>query len=432
MRRGIPRRVATATALVATLALAATACGDDSGDSGDKKGSGPVTITWWDTSNATNEAPTYKALISEFEAANKDIKVKYVNVPFDQAQDKFQTAAGSKGAPDVLRSEVGWTASFAKSQFLAPLDGTPALDQQEDFTPALLKQAQYQGKTYGAPIVTDTLALMWNKELLKKAGHDKAPATWDELKTVAKDVKAKAGVDGFWLNNATYYELPFLFGEGTDMVDAAGKKITINSPEAVKAVDASKDLLASDGVAKLDVTADAYAHMMDGFNNGKVAMIVQGPWELTNIYKGKSFADKTNLGISNVPAGSSGKAGAPTGGHNLSIYAGSPKDKQEAAQKFVGFMTSGKTQAQIALKNGTLPTRTSAYTDEVKAAPGVADFQQVLSSSSQPRPDLPEYSTLLGDAFAQNLTKILQGKTSTQDGLDTIAGEFKKLVPDFS
>lgn len=102
MRRGI-----AATALVASFALAATACGGS--DSGSDKSDGPVTITWWDTSNATNEAPTYKALVKEFEAANKDVKVNYVNVPFDQAQNKFDTAAGSKGAPDVLRSEVGWT-----------------------------------------------------------------------------------------------------------------------------------------------------------------------------------------------------------------------------------------------------------------------------------------------------------------------------------
>ncbi|NED90248.1 sugar ABC transporter substrate-binding protein, partial [Streptomyces sp. SID11233] len=54
MRRGI-----AATALLASLALAATACGGDDGDDG-ASGGGPVTLTWWDTSNATNEAPTYK------------------------------------------------------------------------------------------------------------------------------------------------------------------------------------------------------------------------------------------------------------------------------------------------------------------------------------------------------------------------------------
>lgn len=404
MRRGI-----AATALVAALALAATACGGDS-DSGDKAG-GPVTLTWWDTSNATNEAPTYKAMIAEFEKANTGIKVDYVNVPFDQAQNKFQTAAGSKGAPDIIRAEVGWTASWAKSQFLAPLDGTEALKDTADITPSLLKQAQYEGKTYGAPFVTDSLGLMWNKELLKKAGYDKAPATWDEVRTVAKAVKEKAGVDGFGLRADAYFELPFLFGEGTDMVDASAKKITVNSAEAVKAVDETKALLASPGVAKLDVTADSYAHMQDAFTTGKVAMIVQGPWELTNIYQGAAFKDKANLGISGVPAGSTGNAGAPTGGHNLSIYAGSDKAHQEAAQKFIGFMTSGETQAKIALKNGTLPTRASAYTAEVKATPGIAEFQQILAGSAQPRPALPEYSSLFAD-LGINLSKILQDRKS--------------------
>ena len=58
-------------------------------------------------------------MVKEFEKANPDIKVKYVNVPFDQAQNKFDTAAGAKGAPDVLRSEVGWTPAFAKKGFFA-------------------------------------------------------------------------------------------------------------------------------------------------------------------------------------------------------------------------------------------------------------------------------------------------------------------------
>ena len=136
MRRGI-----AATALVASLALMATACGGS--DSGSDESDGPLTITWWDTSNATNEAPTYKALVKEFEAAHKNIKVKYVNVPFDQAQNKFDTAAGSKGAPDVLRSEVGWTPAFAKKGFFLPLDGTEA------WTDGLLNYWQTFGQTIG-------------------------------------------------------------------------------------------------------------------------------------------------------------------------------------------------------------------------------------------------------------------------------------------
>ncbi|GHH84633.1 extracellular solute-binding protein [Streptomyces capitiformicae] len=422
MRRGI-----AATALVASIALTATACGgSDSGDSAD----GPVTITWWDTSNATNEAPTYKALVKEFEAANKDIKVKYVNVPFDQAQNKFDTAAGASGAPDVLRSEVGWTPAFAKKGFFAPLDGTEALADQDKFQDNLIKQAQYEGKTYGVPFVTDTLALVYNKELFEKAGITEAPKTWDDLKKAAATIKDKTGVDGYWGSTQAYYAQSFLHGEGTDTVDAAGKKITVNSAEAKKAYGTWLSLFDGKGLHKADTTADAYAHIQDAFVNGKVAAIIQGPWEITNFYKGSAFKDKANLGIATVPAGSTGKAGAPTGGHNLSVYAGSDKAHQEASLKLVNFMTSAKSQETIALKNSTLPTRDDAYTAEVKADPGIAGYQTVLAVA-QPRPELPEYSSLWTPLDTE-LLAVAGGKEPLDKGLSNAETAIAKLVPDFS
>ncbi|MDQ0580605.1 extracellular solute-binding protein [Streptomyces rishiriensis] len=423
MRRGI-----AATALVASFALAATACGGD--DSGSDNSSGPVTITWWDTSNATNEAPTYQALVKQFEAANKDVKVKYVNVPFDQAQNKFDTAAGASGAPDVLRSEVGWTPAFAKKGFFLPLDGTEALKDQAKFKSNLIEQAKYEGKTYGVPIVTDTLALVYNKALFAKAGIAEAPKTWDDLKTAAATIKAKTGVDGYWGSTQAYYAQSFLYGEGTDTVDADAKKITVNSPAAQKAYGTWLGLFDGKGLHKADTTADAYAHIQDAFVNGKVAAIVQGPWEITNFYKGSAFTDKNNLGIATVPAGSAGKAGAPTGGHNLSVYAGSDKAHQAAALKFVNFMTSATSQAAIAQKNSTLPTRDDAYTAAVKADPGIAGYQTVLSAA-QPRPALPEYSSLWGPLDTE-LPKIAGGKETLDKGLSAAELAIAKLVPDFS
>jgi arabinogalactan oligomer/maltooligosaccharide transport system substrate-binding protein len=421
MRRGI-----AATALVASLALAATACGGDGGS--DSESGGPVTITWWDTSNATNEAPTYRALVKEFEAAHKDIKVKYVNVPFDQAQNKFDTAAGSKGAPDVLRSEVGWTPAFAKKGFFAPLDGTEALAEQDKFQPSLIEQAKYEGKTYGVPLVTDTLALVYNKELFAKAGVE-ALKTWDDLKKAAAAIKDKTGVDGYWGSTQGYYAQPFLYGEGTDTVDAEAKKITVRSPQAEKAYATWLSLFDGKGLHKADTTADAYAHIQDAFVSGKVAAIIQGPWEITNFYKGSAFKDKGNLGIATVPAGSTGKAGAPTGGHNLSVYAGSDEAHQKAALKFVKFMTSAKAQETVALKNSTLPTRQDAYTAKVKADPGIAGYQSVLSAA-QPRPALPEYSSLWVP-LDDELPKIAGGDESLDKGLRNVETAMTKLVPDF-
>ncbi|MFJ4717438.1 extracellular solute-binding protein [Streptomyces sp. NPDC088785] len=421
MRRGI-----AATAVVASLALAATACGGSDDDGG--KSSGPVTITWWDTSNATNESPTYKALIADFEKAHSDIRVKYVNVPFDQAQNKFDTAAGASGAPDVLRAEVGWTPAFAKKSYLLPLDGTDALADKDKFKPNLIKQAQYEGKTYGVPLVTDTLGLVYNKALFKKAGITEAPTTWDQLKKDAATIKAKTGVDGYFGSEKGYYFQPFLLGEGTDTVDAAAKKITLDSAAGRQAAKTWLSTFDGKGLHKADVTADSYAHRQDAFVNGKVAMTVEGPWEVTNFYKGSAFKDKANLGVATVPAGSSGKAGAPTGGHNLSVYAGSDKAHQAASLTFVQWMTSAKTQTRIALKNATLPTRDDAYTSAVTADPGLAGYQKVLAAAS-PRPELPEYSSLWGPLDTE-LPKAASGKESLDKMFSSVTTQYGKLLPD--
>ncbi|WP_055588347.1 extracellular solute-binding protein [Streptacidiphilus griseoplanus] len=421
------RRALALSALALALVLPTAACGAGSPAAG---GARAVTITWWDTSNAGNEAPTYQALVKDFEAANPGIGVRYVNVPFDQAQSRFRAAAHGKGAPDVLRCEVGWTAEFARAGMLVPLDGTPALDDRADFRPSLLAQAKYGDRTYGAPLVTDTLALLYNKSALGRAGITRPPATWKELRADAGRIQRTSGMAGFTLRADSYYALPFFYGEGTNLVDAADRRITVDSAAAVRAVDTARELLDSPGVTKLDTTADGYAHMQDAFDDGRVAMIVQGPWELTNVFRGTAFADPTNLGIAPVPAGSAGRSGSPTGGHNLVAYAGSDAAHRAAAEKFIGFMTSATVQTRIALKNGTLPTRFSAYTEAVMDDPGIAGYQGVLSTA-QPRPELPEYSLLFAP-LTSNYNRILGGAASTRAGLDATAAEYRKLLPGFS
>lgn len=427
MRRGI-----AAAVLATAIAVSASACGSSGSGSGSSSANaGPVTITWWDTSDATNEAPTYKALVAQFEAANPSIKVNYVSVPFADAQTKFTAAAAAgKGAPDVLRSDVGWLPGFAQQGYLVPLDGTPASADKAKFEPQLVQQATYQGKLYGMPEVTDTLALMYNKQLFTKAGITSAPTTWDQLKADTALVKQKDGVDGFAFNPASYYAMPFLYGEGTDMVDVNAKKLEFNSAAAIKGITTLKDLLAAPGVSKLDTTTNGYANIMDAFESGKVASIIQGPWETTNVLKGSAFTSASNLGVAVVPAGSAGKAGAPIGGHNLVAYAGSDAAHQTASEKFIAFMTSASSQETIATKNSTLPTRSDAYTPAVTANPGIADFQPVLSNGV-PRPPLVQYSSLYA-VFQTDLTKILLGQESVQTGMGNITIQAQKQLPDYA
>ncbi|MEU5879514.1 extracellular solute-binding protein [Spirillospora sp. NPDC047279] len=415
------------------LVLAAAACGGgDDGGTGSGKSVDPATVsgtvTYWDTSDAAVEGPAFKELIAEFKTKYPKVNVNYVNVPFGEAQNKFKTAAQSgSGAPDVLRTEVGWMTEFASLGYLAPLDGTYALENAGDFLPAPAGSAKYNGKTWGVPQVTDSLGLLYNKDLLKKAGHDAPPKTVAELKQYALDVKSKTGKTGLTLNVDAYFLLPFIYGEGGDLVDAANKKITINSPQSVAGLTVVTDLMESGAAPKPAIT-DSYTAAITALKEGKTAMIYNGPWSATDALKGSAFKDRANLGVAPVPAGTA-KAAAPTGGHDYTVYAGSKN--LDASYAFVRFMSSTAGQAKIAAKLGLLPTRTSAYSvPEVKNSELVNTWKPIVDTAV-PRAWIPEGGQLF-EPLVQAYQGMVSGNTDAAGAAKTVDGKYRAILKGWS
>lgn len=420
MRRGI-----TATALVAALALAATACGGgEDGESG-SKGSGELsgTVTWWDTSTVGSEDIVFKKIAEGFEKKHPKVDVKYVNVPFGEAQNKFKNAAqANSGAPDVIRSEVAWTPDFADLGYLAPLDGTAALKDEGDFLEQAAASTKYKDKTYAVPQVIDSMGIFYNKKIFKEAGVE-VPSNIADLKTVSKTIKDKTGKTGMYLRgDDAYWFLSFLYGEGGDLVDASSKSVTVDKPEGVKAFEVVKDLVDS-GAAKTDAT-DGWENMQSSFKDGKVAMMINGPWAVADTLAGKEFTDRTNLGIAPVPAGSAGQ-GAPQGGHNLAVYAGSKN--LDASYAFVEYMTSVETQAQTAGELNLLPTRTSAYARKEAVNSEIVGFFKPVVETAVERPWIPETGGLFAPLVTE-YTKVLTDQTTPEKAAKSTGDSYRKLL----
>ncbi|MFF8811942.1 extracellular solute-binding protein [Streptomyces pactum] len=421
MRRGI-----AATALVAALALAATACGDGD-DKTQNKSSGEIsgTVTYWDTSNDAEKA-TYKKLAEDFTKKYPKVKVDYVNVPFGEALNKFKNAAGSggSGAPDVLRAEVAWTQDLANIGYLAPLDDTPALDKQLDYLPQAMASTKFEGKTYGVPQVIDTMGLFYNKKMLDEAGV-KPPTTLTELKAAAKKIKEKTGKTGLYLRgDDAYWFLPFLYGEGGDLLDVKAKRVTVDDESGVKAFAAARDLVES-GAAVTDAT-DGWENMQNAIKNGDVAMTINGPWAIEDTLGGKAFKDRSNLGVVPIPAGSGGQ-GSPQGGHNLAVYAGS--DNLDASYAFARYMSSAEVQAKTTEALSLLPTRASVYNKpEVASNANVKFFRDAVDKAVE-RPWIPEGNSLF-QAILVEFPGVLTGKTSPEDAAEAVGKAYRKLLKD--
>ncbi|RII14951.1 Cyclodextrin-binding protein precursor [Streptomyces sp. YIM 130001] len=424
MRRGI-----AVTALVSALALTATACGGD-GDSGEGSsgGSGELsgTVTFWDTSNDA-EKGTYKKLAEGFEKKHPKVDVKVVSVPFGEANAKFKNAAGgNSGAPDVMRTEVAWVADFANLGYLAPLDGTPALDDAGDHLPQALASTKFKDKSYAVPQTIDSLALFYNKKMLKAAKVD-VPETFADVQKAGETIKDKTGRTGLYLRgDDPYYYLPYLYGEGGDMLDTKAKKVTVDDKPGVDAFKVMKDML--DSKAAITDASDGYNNQLNAFKDGDVAMALDGPWSIEGALSGKEFKnDKNNLGVAAVPAGSQRQA-SPQGGWNLSVYAGSKN--LDASYEFVKYMSSAKVQQQTTEELSLLPTRKAVYDEpSVKDNMMVQFFRPAVEKAVE-RPWIPEANALF-EPIRLQMEKVLSGKATPEKAAKGVGDAYRKLLKDY-
>jgi arabinogalactan oligomer / maltooligosaccharide transport system substrate-binding protein len=413
-------RLKHAASVGAGLTLALTACsGDEVGEADPEEVGGD--ITYWDTSDAENEGPVYEAVIADFEE-EYGVTVNHQYEDFDDAQDRFDRAAATgEGAPDVLRTEVAWTADFASLGYLQPLDDTPALDDTGDFLEGPWSSTQYEDTTYGVPQVTDSLALLYNRTLLEEAGHDEPPATMAERAAAAEDVAEETEARGVYLHVEGYFLLPFIYAEGGQWVDHENEVITTDAPEAVAGLDNALEIMDSEANLAPDL-GESYDVMMGAFREGDVAMIINGPWSVGDALSGPEFDDADNLGIAAL------ENGGPTGGHNYTAYAGS--ENLDAAYAFIAYMSSAETQARIAEELGTLPTRGSVYDmPEVADHDTISAFAPVMEAS-QARPWIPEAGQMF-EPFDDAYERAVLGDASAQEALEGLAEEYRSLLPDW-
>jgi ABC-type glycerol-3-phosphate transport system substrate-binding protein len=187
------RVVSAAGALGAGAVLAA--CGPQPSAGGDGSGArtqGPVTVklSMWDYN-----PQIVRENLDQFERENPSIKVEGPETGpcCDDYRKRMNTSfiAGERQDAVYLRDEDA--AEWAEAKWIMALDGMPgAKELDKDEYPFVSEQTHYKGKKYGTIYYVGPSIAMYNKEHLKQAGFAKPPATWDELRTQALQIKRQA------------------------------------------------------------------------------------------------------------------------------------------------------------------------------------------------------------------------------------------------
>lgn len=314
------RRVAAAAAVILPLVLAVTAC---SGSGGGDASAEPTKLTLWDgwTQYNTGSSP-YEGVLATCQKKTGITIQRTVN---DNNGDKFTQAASTGDTPDIVLLDNPNVSQYAETGIL--VDNETAGIDTSKMEQNIVASGVYQGKTYGAPVGSNTLALFYNKDLFAAAGLQ-PPTNWAELQADAKALtdpaKKQYGIAFSARPDAegTFQFLPFFWGAGAELTQ-------LDSPQALEALTLWVDLVRSGYASSENVTLNQQ-EIRDQFMAGHAAMMVNGTWQLNTLDE-----SGVKYGVVPIPAKDGGPAASPLGGEFLNVVQNKDAAKVQAAGRFI-------------------------------------------------------------------------------------------------
>ena len=103
--------------------------------------------------------------------------------------------ASNPPAYDVVLMDDPWTAEFAKAGYVKDVTAQITDDMHKKVFKAAWDVTSANDKVYGMPWLLDQKYFFYNEKILKEAGFNAPPKTWEELMDQAKVIKDKKLVD---------------------------------------------------------------------------------------------------------------------------------------------------------------------------------------------------------------------------------------------
>jgi multiple sugar transport system substrate-binding protein len=387
-------------------------------------------LTYWASNQGTsleNDKAVLTPELKKFEQQT-GVKVNLQVIGWPDLLNKILAATTSGQGPDVLNIGNTWAASLQATGAFMPFDAKAltAIGGQDKFVPASFATGGAPGKPVtSVPLYGLVYGLYYNKKMFADAGL-KPPTTWQELQAAATKLTDPAKKQyGMVLEGGSYTEsvhFAWIFGRqnGGQPFDAAGKP-TFTSPGMVAGVKQYVDLLGKDKVVNpSNVQYKNGPEAPGDFAKGKAAMLMsQNNADNTLQADGMKSSE---YGVVPIPTPSPLPVGGKdiasfVAGINLSIFKNTKN--QDAALKFVKFMTSAEEQAILDKPFTALPVvkgGTVNFTDDKAEA---AAFALVLATKAEPLPLVPSesaFETNVGNAVNGLLAQAATGKdVSTAD-----------------
>jgi len=370
--------------------------------------------------------------------AETGIKINFeLCAPSDAYTQKIRASGQTNTLPDIfgILAEKRDFASFIKAGHIYNL--TTHMDEDNGvwkdrfFKKALAVNEFKEGNVfgveagiYGVPIDVMNIQMLYNKDLLEKAGWDpnRPPETWSEFLELNKFLKANdieglvSGFGEIWMIYCLATNYAFNIMGEEKVVDTISGKIPYTDPDWIKVFELfrqmrDEEVLASGVLTMVNKTAEQL------FANNRAAFAFNGSW-CVNVYEGMN--PDLNYGAMLPPKVSDDFPMAIWGGAGSSFIVNKRSPNIEKAIEFLKWFTDVEQQVFLCSETNNLPSNRYSLKD----IPGVlSQFMDDMDNITHPNTWGVEEFPIVIETFNKGIQFIIIGEKTPQE----LAEEVQKV-----
>ena len=337
-------------------------------------GSDPVTITFWHC--ASDEAGVLMdKFISSFNETNPyRITVKGVyQGQYSDATTLMKTiisAENYKELPDVMQMDATGKVDYYSSG--RAFTASDAFSLYEDissaYIPIALSNWEYQDEYLGLPFATSTTITFYNQNILKSAGWDSVPETFNDIIELKRDME-KVGLDvasygtvpntpllSNWLGQMGSYVVNNKNGSESMATELS----CIENGKLEEFMKEWKNLYDEGGVENKSLSTNQFVA-------GEVAVFTSSSSNVSSILEKVGDRFEVVAGPF-LRVNEDAKYGASVSGSCLVMFDSQDELKKRASWEFIKYLTGKDIQAEFALSTGYIPSNIEALeSDDYRA-----------------------------------------------------------------
>lgn len=358
-------------------------------------------------------------IIADFEKENPDIKIKWIDVPYSEGEKRTLASILSNTPPDLVNLTPEFSSVLAQKQALYFID----CETLNVYNQQIVDIFKENGKCYAVPFYATSALNFYNKDLLKKAGLNNAPKTYDELFEISAQIKAKTG---------EFSTMPTL--TENDTLLKILNKYDINSPQTFVSAKSQrilndyKKLYQNDLIPKESIT-QTHREALEKYMSAQLVFIQSGA-NFLNMVKENAPKIFAVTDVSNQLVGDTLKYDVSV----MNLIIPERARHKEGALKFALYLTNRKNQIELAKLTTILPVNNEALKDEYfnrydendvisKARYMSAQQLNNLAAPIKFKRNQKEIITLL----STSVQEIMLNKKPTNDILQSAAKLWKEL-----